>query len=444
MKQDPGSISRRCFFRKTAAASAGIIGFPYLVRSSALGLAGTVAPSNRLVMAQIGCGSMGTGNMRSFLSHGRAIQFVAVCDVDKNRCRETKNIVDHAQGNSDCRMYGDYRQLLENEHLDIVSHALPDHWHAAVAVACARKGIDMYGEKPLARSIREGRAIADAVKQYGVIWQTGSWQRSKREFRHAAELVRNGRVGKVSYIEVGLPDGNPKGPGTAIVKEPEHIDWNFWLGPAPWRPYQHFNGRPDGGGPHWDWRWIMDFSGGQMTDWAGHHIDVAHWGMGLDYAGPVEVEGKGEYPKEGIYDTPYAYDFTCTYADGLKLRVANASKLPHGMGTCWYGDQGWIHVNRSGLWASKPDVLKDRIGPNEINLYKSEDHHRNLIDCVKTRRMTAAPAEVALRSISVGLLGEIAMLTERKLKWDPHKEVFVGDDDANRCLMRPYRGPWHL
>jgi len=440
------TVNRREFLKKSAGIAAGVVGFPYIVRSSALGKAGTVAPSNRLTIAQIGCGAMGTGNMQSFLGMGQDVQLVAVCDVDDHHANEHKRLIDEKYGNQDCRAYRDFRELLNSEDIDIVSHALPDHWHGVVTIACGRKGLDMYGEKPFARSIAEGRAMCDAIERYGLIWQTGSWQRSKANFHKGAELVRNGRIGEVKYVEVGLPNGGP-GPGPAIVPQPGHIDYDMWLGPAPWRPYQNFNGKQDnagGRGPHWDWRWFMDFSGGQLTDWAGHHIDIAHWGLGLDRTGPVEIEGKGQYPTEGIYDVPVAYDFTCTYANGLKMRVANASKQPKGMGTCWYSQTGWIHVNRGGIWASDDKTLREKIGPNEIRLYKSENHHRNFIDCVKTRRPTIAPAEVAHRSISAGLLGEIAMLTGRKLKWNPEKENFVNDDDANRYLMRSYRRPWHL
>jgi predicted dehydrogenase len=298
----------------------------------------------------------------------------------------------------------------------------------------------MYGEKPFARSIREGRAMCEAIERYGLIWQTGSWQRSVEEFHCAAELVRNGRIGKVDYVEVGLPDGRKRGPNVKLLDKPDTMNAEMWLGPAPWRPYQDF-GR---NGFHWDWRWIMDYSGGQLTDWAGHHVDMAHWGLGLERTGPVEIEGRGKYPTEGLYNVPYAYDFICTYAKGVKIRVANASALQHGMGACWYGDQGWIHVNRGGLYASDPKILREKIGPNETHLYKSTHHQRNFIECVKTRKETIAPAEVAHRSISVGLLGEIAMLTERKLKWDPESETFVGDASADRLLMRPYRSPWHL
>jgi predicted dehydrogenase len=433
------TLNRRAFLKRSSLAAAGAIGFPYFIRPSALGLNRAIAPSSRLQMAQIGCGSMGSGNMNSFLSLGSQVQVIAVCDVDSGHLDSAKNRVNSHYNNSDCRTYKDFRELLAKEQLDIVSHALPDHWHALVSVACAKQGIDIYGEKPLARTIGEGRAICDAVKRYGVIWQTGSWQRSVSDFRRAAELVINGRIGKVDYVEVGLPDGS-KGPKPRLLAVPDSLDWEMWLGPAPWRPYQDF-GR---GSCHWDWRWIMDYSGGQLTDWAGHHIDIAHWGLGLDTAGPVEIEGKGEYPEDGIWNVPYAYEFTCTYADGLKIRVANAAKQPHGMGTCWYGRNGWIHVSRSGLSASDPKLLQERIGPNEIQLYKSDHHQRNFVECVRTRQETVSPAEVAHRSISVGLLGEVAMLLGRKLRWDPKAERFVNDAQADRYLRRAFRSPWMI
>ncbi len=433
------SINRRTFFKQTALATAGIVSFPYVVRPAALGLNGTVSPSNRFQVAQLGCGSMGTGDMMSLLNSGPEVQVVAVCDVDDRHTQNAKAETDKHYKNQDCRTYRDFRQMLDKEKLDIVSQALPDHWHAIASIACIRKGIDMYGQKPLARTISEGRQICDAVKRYGVVWQTGSWQRSVRDFHRASELVINGRIGKVGYVEVGLPDGSQRNM-TRLLQVPDYLDWDMWLGPAPWREYQDF-GR---GSCHWDWRWILDYSGGQLTDWAGHHIDIAHWGLGLDYTGPVEIEGKGEYPKDGIWDAPYAYDFSCTYANGLKMRVANAAKQPRGMGTCWYGDRGWIHVDRSGLWASDPKILQEKIGPEEIQLQRSNDHFRDFLDCVKSRKMTITPAQVAHRSISVGLLGEIAMLTGRKLKWDPQAEQFIDDPVAARFLTRAYRSPWHI
>ena len=189
----------------------------------------------------------------------------------------------------------------------------------------------------------------------------------------------------------------------------------------------------------------MDYSGGQLTDWAGHHIDIAHWGLGLDRTGPVEIyDAKGEFPKTGTYDVPYKYRFTCKYENGVEMKVANQSQLPKGMGACWYGDKGWIHVNRGGLKASNDKILKEVIGPNETKLYKSNNHLQNFLDCVKTRKETITPAEIAHRSISVALLGEIAMLTERDLKWNPKTEKFLNDAEATSLLSKPYRTPWRL
>jgi predicted dehydrogenase len=317
--------------------------------------------------------------------------------------------------------------------------ALPDHWHSVISVAAAKAGLDIHAQKPLARTISEGRAICDAVKRYGVVWQTGSQQRSSRNFHRACELVRNGRIGKVHRVEVGLPDGH----GTGIKKllpVPEGLDWDFWLGPAPWRPYMDF-GR---GSCHWDWRWIMDYSGGQLTDWAGHHIDIAKWGLGLERTGPVEIEGTGVYEKDGLYDVPTSYKFTCKYFNGLEMVVANDRQQPKGRGPTWYGDKGWIQVNRGKLDAEPKSVLDEVIGPGEIRLYESRDHKGNFLDCIATRSETVAPAEIAHRSISVALLGEIAMLTGRKLKWNPVTEKFYNDDEANRMLSRPMRSPWQI
>jgi len=432
------NINRRRFLKTAAGTAIGAISFPYVVPSSALGKAGAIAPSNRIVMGAIGVGSMGTGDMKGFLNRDR-VRMVAVCDVDQKHRDRAKKIVDRKYENNDCRTYLDFRELIGRGDLDAVTLALPDQWHAIPAIAAARAGLDIHAQKPLARTIHEGRAICDAVKKYGVVWQTGSQQRSGRDFRRACELVRNGRIGRVHNVEVGLPDGRGMGM-KPVLPVPETLDWNFWLGPAPWRPYQDF-GRGD---CHWDWRWIMDYSGGQLTDWAGHHIDIAQWGMGFERTGPVEIEGRGLYPQKGLYDVPIAYKFTCKYANGLTMTVANDSQQPKGRGAVWYGDKGWIHVKRGKLDAEPKSVLDSVIGPNEVHLYKSNDHKGNFLDCIRTRAETVAPVEIGHRSISVGLLGEIAMLTGRKLKWDPDKEIFLNDDQANMMLSRPMRSPWHL
>ena len=413
----------------------GALGLPYLVDSSVLGQNGGVAASERIVMGCLGVGSQGTGNMRGFLGK-KDVQVVAVCDVDKGHRDGAKKLVDEKYGNSDCKTYIDFRELIARDDIDALSLALPDHWHSIPVVMAAQAGKDIYGEKPLARTMYEGRVMADAFHQYGRVWQTGSWQRSVGHFHRACELVINGRIGKVSRVEVGLPTG-----GGSEVKPvqsvPDGVDWDFWLGPAPWVPYR--------GVIHWNWRWIMDYSGGQLTDWAGHHVDIAHWGLGLDRTGPQEIEGRGVYPKDGIYNVPTEYKFTCQYANGLTMIVANDRQQPHGMGACWYGENGaWIHVSRGGLKASDPKILEEAIGPNDTRLYQSGDHQQNFLDCVKSRKETIAPIEIAHRSISVGLLGEIAMLTEQKLKWDPKAERFLNSDEANRLLRRSMRGPWHL
>jgi len=431
-------VTRRGFLKTTAGAGLGLAAFPYFVPSPALGKTGAVAPSERIVMGAIGVGSMGTGDMKGFLRRDE-VRLAAVCDVDKRHRDRAKRMVDEKYGNSDCAAYLDFRELIGRGDLDAVMIALPDHWHGIISVAAARAGLDIHAQKPLARTIHEGRAICNAVKKYGIVWQTGSQQRSGRKFRRACELVRNGRIGKVHRVEVGLPDGHAIG-DQPLLPVPDELDWDFWLGPAPWRPYMDF-GRGD---CHWQWRWLMDYSGGQLTDWAGHHIDIAQWGLGLERTGPVEIEGRGVYPQQGLYDVPVAYEFTCKYANGITMVVANDSRQPKGRGAVWYGDEGWIQVNRGKFDAEPRSVLDSVIGPDEIHLYRSDDHKGNFLDCVRTGRQTVAPAEIGHRSISVGLLGEIAMLTEQKLKWDPDKEVFTNSDEANRLLSRPMRSPWHL
>ena len=262
----------------------------------------------------------------------------------------------------------------------------------------------------------------------------GSWQRSQPHFHHACELVINGRIGDVKYVEVGLPDGGQYIGNPPAKPVPEGLDWDMWLGPAPNVPYR--------GVSHWDWRWINDYSGGQLTDWAGHHIDIAHWGLGLDRTGPVTIEGTGRRHLDGLYDVYNEYDFLCEYANGLKMRVANSSQLKNGGGVHFFGTEGWIHVDRGRLEASDEKILKEVIGKNETRLYKSLSHMENFVDCVRSREETITPVDIGHRSISVGLLGEIAMITGEKLHWDPKAEKFSDNTNANRLLQRPYRGPW--
>jgi len=427
--------TRREFIKRTVIAGAGTMLLPEIIPSSALGRGGILPPSDRIVIGAIGTGSQGMSNMQAFMRLKEKLQWVAICDVDEaNRVKAT-GVINKENGNSDCRTYNDYREFLAKEKLDAVSIAIPDHWHGLIYSAAADQKIHVYGEKPISRTIRDGQAIVDAVNRNNIIWQTGSWQRSQENFRRGAELAINGRAGKINYIEVGLPDGG-RGIGTPPVQPvPDGLDWEMWLGPAPKVPYR--------GVCHWNWRWILDYSGGQLTDWAGHHIDIANWGAGLEHTGPVEIEGSGVYPPEGIYNAPVEYDFTCKYANGIVMRVANSSRLKHGMGTVWHGDKGWIHTNRGGvLRASDPSILEETIGENEIHLFKSDNHQQNFIDCIRSGNKTIAPVDVAFRAISVGLLGEIAMTTGEKISWDPDKQEVIGNERAARLLFRPYRAPW--
>ncbi len=429
--------SRRKFVKQSAKIVAGAVILPNIIPASALGMGGSTPPSDRIVIGAIGTGSQGTSNMRDFLALKNQVQFVAVCDVDSEHMANAKQTVDTANKNSDCRTYGDYREFLEKEKLDAVSIALPDHWHGIIYTSAVNKKLNVYGEKPICRTINDGKEIVSAVKKNNIIWQTGSWQRSQPNFRHGAELAINGRIGKIKNIEVGLPDGG-KGIGTPPVMDvPPQLNWDMWLGPALKVPYR--------GVAHWDWRWILDYSGGQLTDWAGHHIDIANWGAGLEHTGPVEISGSGVYPFDGIFNAPVEYDFLCKYANGIEMHVANQSRQPHGMGATWYGELGWIHVDRGNLIsASDPKILEDEPGENEIKLYKSDNHWQNFIDCVRSGKQAIAPVDVAYRAISVALLGEIAMTTGETIKWDPDKEEITGNQRASRLLGRPYRHPWEL
>lgn len=435
MSGQKSQFKRREFLKRTAGMAAGAASFPYIIPSSALGLTGTVAPSNRITIGCIGMGGMGTGNMGGFLEQKDA-QVIAVCDVDSKHRENAANAINSKYGNTDCAQYNDFRELLARGDIDAISAAVPDHWHALVATRAAQAGKDIYGEKPLAYSIEEGRAIVDAVKRHGRVWQTGSWQRSQDHFRFGCELVRNGRIGKVHTVKVGLPNTNGIRAGsTAPSEPPEGFDYDMWLGPAPYAPYCEAR-------CHWNFRWISDYAGGQLTDWAGHHIDIAHWGMGTELSAPVEIEGSGIWPlaKDGLFDTVENYTFTCKYKEGFTMIVSGL--LPGG--TRFEGDKGWVHVNRGLIDAEPKSLLNEVIGPDETHLYESANHIGNFLDCVKTRATTITPAEVAHHSVMVAHLGIIAMKLERKVRFDPVQERFVGDIDADRMLSRPMREPWNL
>ena len=435
----PRGCCRRDFLKTVPLALAGAAGFPAIVKASVLGRGGAVPPSDRIVMAGIGFGMQGPSNMRSFLGKDE-VQWVAVCDLDDKPLGEARRIVNERYGNNDCATCKDYRQLFARGDLDAVSIAVPDHWHALVSIEALRAGLDVYGEKPFTHNLREGRALCDAVRRYGRVWQTGSWQRSEDNFHRACELVRNGRIGKIQRVEVGLPSGHYDFAGTfgqeKIESPPAGFDYETWLGPAPSWPYCRAR-------VHMNWRWNMDFGGGQLMDWVGHHLDIAHWGLGLEYTGPAEISGHGEFPARGIYNSATRYRVEAVYADGTPFVLAGGHADIQS-GTKWIGEYGWVWVDRGGFESQPAHLVNEVIGPNEQRLYRSRDHWQNFLDCVKSRALTIAPAEVAHRSASVGHLGVIAIETGRKIKWDPVTETIIGDPAAERLLSHSYRRPYHL
>jgi predicted dehydrogenase len=433
-------FNRRELLKGAAGTAIGAIGFPYIVRSTALAKAGNTAPSERITMGCIGVGWQGGTNLDRFLQENDC-QVVAICDIDKNHLQEAVNRVNEHYGNQDCAAYRDFRELLARDDIDTVSLGLPDHWHSIPAIEAARSGKDIYGEKPLSHTLQQGRAMCDAVARYGRIWQTGSWQRSEAHFRRVCELVINGRIGKVTRVEVGLPRGHMDFAGTRgqeqIEPPPAELDYDFWLGPALYEPYCTAR-------VHKNWRWHLDYGGGQLMDWVGHHVDIAHWGLGFDYTGPYEIEGSGEFPKDGLWNSPTRYRLTAKYPNDITMIIAGGH-FDIRSGTKWIGTDGWIWVNRNDRLQAEPvELLDEKIGPDEIHLYNSPGHWRNFLDCVKSRNTTITPCEIAHRSATPGHLGQIAMLLGRKIRFNPKTEEIINDPTAASLLDKAMRSPWHL
>ncbi|MGC3961002.1 MAG: Gfo/Idh/MocA family oxidoreductase [Verrucomicrobiota bacterium] len=440
-KRASSHLSRREFLSVTALAAAAA---PTILTSRVFGQENRPAPSERINMGMIGVGWQGGGNMGNFLNH-KACQVVAVCDVDQKHLDAAVNIVNNRYKNQDCKAYRDFREMLARPDIDAVMIATPDHWHALAAIEAARQGKDIFGEKPLAHSIAEQQAIVKAVQQNKRIWQTGSWQRSEKHFHYAAEVVRNGLIGKLTRVEVGLPGGhadfNRNKNKTAITEPPAELDYDFWCGPAEKLPYIESR-------IHKNWRWNYNTGGGQLLDWIGHHCDIAHWGMDCDNSGPLEIEGVGEFPaKDAVWNTCTKYRLTAKYPNDIEMVIAGGHNDIKG-GTKWIGTDGWVWVDRSNAFASSKTELEDaRRLPEElrkVKLYESRDHFGNFLDCVKSRKPTITPVEVAHHSAIPGHLGLIALLTGRKVKWDAQKEVILGDTDASKLLAHQYRDPWKL
>jgi predicted dehydrogenase len=433
-------ISRRRFLAATGTA----LSLPTFIPASALGLGGNIPPSERITMGMVGCGNMGSGNNQSFLAL-KECQVVAACDVDKKHLQRLVGAVNKKYENKDCKSYHDYRELMARNDIDAVMLAVPDHWHTLVAVEAARRKKDIYGEKPLARTIAEQQAIVKAVQENQRIWQTGSWQRSLANFRKAAEIVRNGLIGKVTHIEVGLPEGHgkPKDPSPtfmSVTKPPPQLDYDTWIGPSKMMPY--IEGRV-----HQHWRWNYNTGGGQLLDWIGHHCDIAHWGCDFDNSGPSEIEGHGDFPPvDAIWNTCTKYRIELKYPQDITMTIAGGHPDIHS-GTKWIGTGGWVHVNRGEFEGSNEEWRDYKDLPDnlcKVRLYESSNHQRNFLDCIKSRKPTITPAETAHHSAVPGHLGLISMLVGRKIKWDVQKEQILDDAEATKLLTRPYRPPWNL
>jgi predicted dehydrogenase len=418
-------LTRRQFLGHTAAAGAGMA-IPYFVPGSVLGADGGVPASEKIVMGFIGVGGMGNGHLGSFLGQDD-VQVVAVCDVDEQRRNERQ-----ARVGEGCAAYNDYRELLERTDIDAVCIATPDHWHALTSIHACESGKDVYCEKPLTLTVREGREIVNAVRRYGRVFQVGSQQRSAREFRFGCELVRSGYIGELETIRVGI-GGGPVGGNDPDTDPPPELDWNMWLGPAPWRPYNRSR-------CHYTFRWFWDYSGGKMTDWGAHHNDIAQWGNGASHTGPISVEGTAEFPNSGLFETCSKFEVKYKYANGVELNTASGNP-----GGCRFeGTEGWVHTNRGKLETEPAELKQLTLGPDDVHLYNSGNHRRNWLECIKTRERPICDVEIGHRSVTVCHIGNIALRIGRPLQWDPETEQFVNDEAANRWLDRPYRAPWHL
>jgi len=451
MKQANSHSVNRRHFLKHSAVFAGVLGFPAIVPSSILGQASPEAPSNRVALGCIGLGIQGTGNMRTFLGNPR-VQVVAVCDVHGTQRRRGKQVVDEFYSNGDCAAYKDFRELLARKDIDAVQITTPDHWHPLVALESTRQRKHMYCEKPIGWSVRAAQAVRKAVRESGVVFQFGTQQRSGGKFRLACELVRNGKIGQLKTILVGVP-GSWTCPSQPTEPVPKELDYDLWLGPAPLAPYCYQRCRP------WTekegysvWYCISDYCMGMIGNWGVHHLDIAQWGNGTELSGPTEVEGTGTFPTGMLTDGATRWQVENRYANGVTLvhmddetsKKHSLQQGGHGHGVMFLGTEGWVHVDRERLDAQPKSLLKATIGPNEVHLFKSDNHHANFIDAVEGRSKPAAPIDVAVRSDALCHLQQMAIRLKRKLRWDPDQEAFVGDDEANRMLDRPMRAPWKL
>ena len=464
MSTSKNTQSRRNFLKNTVKVTAGTValaGFPTIVPASVFG---KNAPSNKINIGQIGIGRIArTHDLVETFKYDVA-RIVAVADVDRTRLESGKKMLEGwyakktGQANYiDINIYDDYHALLANKDVDAVIISTPDHWHAQPAIEAAMAGKHIYLQKPTSLTIEEGRQMSDAVRKAGVTFQLGSQQRSVSpwpQFKKACELVRNGRIGKLHTVQVGLPS-DPAGGETREMPVPSNLNYDMWLGSTPYVYYTvdrvHSQTDPDSRG---GWLRLEQFGAGMITGWGVHHIDIAHWGMNTELTGPIEVEATAEFPKSGLWNVHGNYEVKSKYANGVTMNLN--SKNPNGIR--FEGSDGWIFVTRGNVGvtatdptsgkeekafdASDPKILSSVIGPNEIHLYESREQHGNWLDCIQSKKPTISPAELAHRSCSACLVAHAAMKVPGKLLWDPKEEKFRNNVEANKLLSRPQRYPY--
>jgi hypothetical protein len=452
-------LSRRACIKQLTAAASAVISAPWILPANAFGSRIISRADDRITVGHIGIGGRGGSLLQSFLQLDDA-RCIAVCDPMRDRREErTAEINAFYAKMSDtsyngCRAYNDFRELLEQPDIDAVVIATPDHWHVPIALAAAKAGKDMYVEKPLGVSVSENQKLCRAIKQHGTVFQYGTQQRSGRDFRFACELARNGYLGQLHTIHAWCADitsqaqlfNAPGGSGTPL-QVPEGFDYDLWLGPAPFTPYTSDRCTSFGTYHHYD------NSLGFIAGWGAHPLDIAQWGNKSDDTAPIEYEGTGEISK-GFYESVYNWDMWCQYANSVKMRFmsTDAAKpivtLYHPRfsdhGTTFIGTAGWVSVDRTGIFADPPSLLHVILSPGDIHLTESDNHQQNFLKCIRSRKAPISPITSALQSDIISHLCNISIRVRRSIKWDPHNQLIVGDDEASRLLQRPMRSPWHV
>jgi len=422
------NLTRRGFLKR---ATAGGVGFalPTIVPSSVFGDA---APGNQTTIGSIGVGGRGSGLL--FAAAGQPnVKVLGVCDVFSDRREQRAASLNQRYGENVCTPYRDLREMLARDDIDAVTIGTPDHWHVPAALMAVRSGKDVYVEKPLGLSVEENAAIRQEVQRYGRIFQYGTQQRSLAHIRFGCELVRNGRIGKIREVTVTAPSYGYEGGSLEPIPVPDHLDYDLWLGPAPWRPYTKDRCTS------WGAYWVLDNAHGFIGGWGAHPLTDMVWAMGDDAgAVPVEYEGTGKFGS-GLFDAPYDWDIRGKFANGVDFHFT-----PGGDCATIVGENGRVSLSRGGIRLEPESLARHKIRPNEVRLYESRHHMGNFIDCVRTRRQTVAPVEVAALSDNITQLSMIAILTGRKIRWDPEREVILDDPGASQLLTRAMRSPWHL